>query len=223
MYDRFPQRDVRLLNQWKKTIAPHTLHTNFVSGLICINHFSESVLTKSNDLKKGALPTIFNDQFECSNFTTSSSCSSPSKTIESTNGQQENPNEFSNEDFQVRYDELLKEHFKQQVDHGVQITNFEKKVFDLKESLKTKNDQIVSLHKQIDRLQKSKESLQNNVKELQQTTSISQKALDVLQVFFFGNCNHCIYIPFLIVNPVRFHKDRFSSNHQSSQSFLFHL
>lgn len=56
---RFPQKDKELINQWKKAIASQTLNVNSTSGLICINHFSKSVLTKSNDLKKGAFPTIF--------------------------------------------------------------------------------------------------------------------------------------------------------------------
>lgn len=220
MCNRFPQKDEELLKQWREVVAPHTSHSNYVAGLICINHFPESAITKSNDLRKGALPNIFGGKFgissnsnnyglnerntnntgiegnrknngvsnrsECdiaiSTVCLDSIASGQSERI--ANDQQETPNEFPDEYLQIQYEELSKEIFKQQVNYGVQISNLEKQVSDLKTSLKMKNEQIAVMNKQIGRMEKANERLRNNMKELQQKDSVSQKALDVLQVVF---------------------------------------
>lgn len=48
------------LDEWEKSIRAHVDEKNVdLNGLVCIEHFLESDITKSNTLKKFALPTIF--------------------------------------------------------------------------------------------------------------------------------------------------------------------
>lgn len=162
-------------------------NNNLRNSMICIDHFCASDRTKSNNLKKGAVPSIFGtEQSNTSN--TNPTVSPTASSIIFSPPDELNCDECSNEpieDVRRQNDESRNEYLIQQTNNHMQILKLEKQITDLKNTVKIQSEHIKTLNKKVTKGEKAKNSLENLLQELQQQKLISKRAIDILEVILY--------------------------------------